>query len=68
MAFDQPAFEDVAHAAQLPLVIADQHDLLGRQLDGALAPFEIEALGELLLGLLDGVGHFLHVGLRNDVE
>ena len=43
-------------------------DLVVGQLDRALASFEVEALRQLLLRLLDGVGDFLHVGLRDDVE
>ncbi len=49
-------------------MVGDEDDLVGRELDRALAPLEVEALGELLLGLLHGVRDFLHVGLRDDVE
>src|SRR5512142_1148024 len=65
---DEPAFDDVLQAAQLPLVVADQNELVLAQLDLALASLEIEALRQLLLRLLDGVRDLLHVGLRNDVE
>src|SRR5450830_907420 len=68
LTLDELALHDVPDAAQLLLVIADQNDLLRRQLDRALAALEIEALRELFLSLLNGVRHFLVIGFRNDVE
>src|ERR1051325_9007795 len=67
-AFDQLRLHDVPHAAQLPLVVGAEDDVVGRQLDGALAALEVEALRQLFLRLLDGVGHFLHVRFGDDVE
>jgi hypothetical protein len=65
---DQFGLDDVFHADELSLVIADQDQLFAGELDRALAALEVEALRQLFLRLLDRVGDFLHVRLGNDVE
>src|ERR1051326_783025 len=68
VALDELRLQDVLDAAQLSLVVGDEDDLVGGELDRALAALEVEALRELLLRLLHGVRDFLHVGLGDNVE
>src|SRR5207249_3608890 len=68
LALDQLGLDDVLHASELSFVIRRKDDLVGIQLDGALAALEVKPLRQLFLRLLDGIGHFLHVRLGHDVE
>src|SRR5260221_682780 len=64
----QPAAQHVRHLAELELVIGidRKHEL--SLLDAGVRALEVEAVGDLLVGLLDRVLHFLLVDLRDDVE
>ena len=52
----------------LEIVLGAQLDLGFFQDNFRFAPLEIEAVGELFFGLVDGVFDFHRVDLRNNIE
>src|ERR1039458_4939880 len=67
-ALGQSADDDLIQRADFELVVGGELDLGFLQHDLPFAGFEVEAVGQLLFGLVDGVFDFHRVDLRNNVE
>ena len=67
-ALGQPADDDFVERGDLELVGGGEFDFGFLQHDFPLAAFEVEAVGQFLFGLVDGVFDFHRVDLRNNVE
>jgi len=67
-ALGQLADDDFVQRGDLELVVGGEFDFRLFQNDFPFAPLEVEAVGELLFGLVDGVFDFHRVDLRNNVE
>ena len=61
-----PLLPDVLVRDQNPAVLVGLGD--HRLERAAIVLLDLAAAAELLLSLLDGIGHFLHLGLGDDVE
>jgi hypothetical protein len=68
ISFGQPADDDFVERGDLELVGGGEFDFGFLQHDFPLAAFEVEAVGQFLFGLVDGVFDFHRVDLRNNVE
>ncbi len=67
-ALGELADDNLIQRADLELVVGGQFDFRFFQNDFPFASLEIEAVGEFLFGLVDGVLDFHGVDLRNNVE
>ena len=67
-AFGELADDHLVERADLELVVGGELDLRFFQNDLPFASLEIEAVGQFLFGLVDGVLDFHRVDLRNNVE
>src|SRR6266568_4792983 len=66
-AFRQLADDDFDQRLDFELIFSGEFDFVFFQGDFGVGPFEIEAVGQFLPGLVDGVLDFHRVDLRNDV-
>ena len=64
----EPAHDDFRERFDFELVFRGEFDFVFFEDDFRFAPPEIEAVGEFLFGLVDGVLDFHRVDLRNNVE
>jgi len=67
-ALGQPADDDLVERGDLELVLGGELDLGFLQRNFPLAAFKVEAVGQFLFGLVDGIFDFHRVDLRNNVE
>ena len=69
-AADHPRLEHVPDGVHLELVVGDElNQVLGPlEVDRGLRSLEVVALGQFLLGLVDGVVDFLHVHGGRHIE
>src|SRR5439155_21927200 len=64
----EPALPDLHERLQPLLGAGVERDLGVRQVDGAVAPLEVEPVGDLPARLVEGVAHLLHADLGHHVE
>ena len=67
-AFGEPADDDFVERGDFEPVLGGEFDLGFLQHDFPLAAFKVEAVGQFLSGLVDGVLDFHRVDLGNNVE
>src|SRR6266850_1309473 len=68
VALRQSRAQHIGDLAELELVVGVDRQQVLAELDARIRALEVEAVGDLLVGLLDRVLHFLLVDLRDDVE
>ena len=68
LALGQLVGQHVAHLAQLELGIGKGGQFVVLLLDPRVAALEIEPGGDFLVGLVDRVFHFDHIGFRNYIK
>jgi hypothetical protein len=60
--------QHIHHLTELEVVVGEHGELELRLLHARVGALEVEAVGDLLVGLLDRVLDFLLIHLRDDVE
>ena len=66
--FGEPAHDDFRESVDFELVRGGELDFVFFENDFRLGPLEVEAVGQFLVGLIDGVFDFHRVDLGNNVE